>query len=401
MEPMNSTALEQLSKSLQTFGSLAMAAENRDKLYRYNDALMQSLYSILEDCNCDEAVKLETFQTTMEQYAAAMKELFPTLISSYKPDRPVSAVGKSDPNRFDEIEEVEKFNPYHDRLGRFATSDSHTSFTIRTKDPGKQHWADAAIAREKERAAATASAGSKPKDNLVKGLGQKHAEALEKLVQDSPADIQDLWNQYAGEIEVASSTTRGGAKCDFRGAISVNVEQDALTKWNGVPPYETTMHESGHSIDRAISRKVGYRFSESYNDGEFEKTLVREANEYIKNHQQQMSSKTGEKVRIDSARFDLGKSMRKAGAAATGDVSDILEGATKGKFTGSAGHGKSYWTGYTSYGIKFNGHSVAVEAFAEMFSATTTNPASLKYIKEIFPESYGVFTKMIKEATSV
>ena len=48
------------------------------------------------------------------------------------------------------IEEVKKFNPYHDRLGRFSTAGSAASFTIRTKDPGKQHWADRAIAREKD-----------------------------------------------------------------------------------------------------------------------------------------------------------------------------------------------------------------------------------------------------------
>lgn len=54
---------------------------------------------------------------------------------------------------YDLIEEVEKFNPYHDSKGRFATADSHTSFTHRTKDPGKQYLADLAIAREKDRAA--------------------------------------------------------------------------------------------------------------------------------------------------------------------------------------------------------------------------------------------------------
>ena len=49
------------------------------------------------------------------------------------------------------IIELYKFNPYHDERGRFATSNSHSFFTIHTKDPGKQHWADFAVAREKER----------------------------------------------------------------------------------------------------------------------------------------------------------------------------------------------------------------------------------------------------------
>lgn len=305
--------------------------------------------------------------------------------------------------RYDVVQEIEKFNPYHDARGRFATADGYASFTIRTRDPKNQHMADAAVAREKERAAAAAAASRKPKENLVKGLGQEHAEALEKIVQDAPKEAQDLWDKYAGEIKVAKKVlTRGGAQCDYNGYISVDIEKDAgANKATKMPPYETTMHESGHSIDRAISRKVGYRYSESYNDGEFEKTIIREANDYIKNHQKQMSADRGEKVLIDSARADLGKTMRKAGYAATGDVSDMLEGATKGKFSGSGGHGKAYWTGSKSYGFNFKGHSVATEAFAEMFSATCTNQASLKYIKEIFPESYKVFQKMIKEAANL
>lgn len=175
MEPETSSMLEQLCKSIQTFDNLTIAAENRDKLYRFNDALMQSLYSILDDPECDEAGKMQYLADTLEQYAAAMKDLFPKLISKevHKTDdepttqvtQPRSTIDKSDPNRFDEIEEIEKFNPYHDAKGRFATADAHTSFTINTRDPNKQHWADRAIAREKDRDAAGLVPGPKPKIN--------------------------------------------------------------------------------------------------------------------------------------------------------------------------------------------------------------------------------------------
>lgn len=154
MEPEIST-LDQLCKSIKTFSALDMAAENRNKLYRYNDALMQSLYSILDDREHDEAGKMQYLTTTLEQYAEAMMELFPKIISAdvqkTGDDAPAPTISKSDPNRFDAIVEVEKFNPYHDSKGRFASADSHTSFTVRTKDPSKQHMADMAIAREKER----------------------------------------------------------------------------------------------------------------------------------------------------------------------------------------------------------------------------------------------------------
>ena len=49
------------------------------------------------------------------------------------------------------FDEILKFNPYHDARGRFAAANSATSFTIRTKDPEKQHLADRAKEREKER----------------------------------------------------------------------------------------------------------------------------------------------------------------------------------------------------------------------------------------------------------
>jgi len=199
MEPETNTALDQLCKSIQTFDSLAMAAESRDKLYRYNDALMQSLYSILEDCDCDETVKLETFNTTMEQYAAAMRELFPKLINA-QPDRTGTAVvGKTAPDRFDVIEEVEKFNPYHDNLGRFATANGYASFTIRTKDPSKQHMADMAIAREKER----------DKQGLVPG-GKTPKKPKEPKKETKPRDPLNNPSTIAG-VERGDPMTRSQA----------------------------------------------------------------------------------------------------------------------------------------------------------------------------------------------
>ena len=104
MEPDTQTALERLVKSIQTFDSLSMLSESRDKLYRYHDALMQSLYSILEDTATTEEEKLAYFNTSLEQYAEAMRELFPKLINGKQPDTPM--VVKSEPDRFDAIEEV-------------------------------------------------------------------------------------------------------------------------------------------------------------------------------------------------------------------------------------------------------------------------------------------------------
>lgn len=297
-------------------------------------------------------------------------------------------------SRFDHIEHIEKFNPYHDRLGRFATASGAASFTVRTKDPKKQHMADLAIAREKERAAA-AKPKLTPKENLVTGLGQEHAENIERIVSEAPDHIRNAWEKYGNSIIVGDSMVKGTAFCKAStGAIHVNIERDSEGSKLRTP-YETTMHESGHSIDHAISKHVGYKFADEYKEGLFEKTIIKEAETYIKNKQKQMSVERGDKVSIAEAREAVGKELKAGGFKATSDVSDMFEGATKGKVIGSGGHGKKYWTGYKAYGWSVPGHKVSSEAFAEMFSATLTNADSLVNIKKYFPESYSVFTEML------
>lgn len=49
------------------------------------------------------------------------------------------------------FEEILKFNPYHDRLGRFSSANGYASFTTTTRDPKKQHWADLAIQRQQQK----------------------------------------------------------------------------------------------------------------------------------------------------------------------------------------------------------------------------------------------------------
>lgn len=92
------------------------------------------------------------------------------------------SAGQSD---IDSIVELEKYNPYHDRLGRFSTAGSAASFTIRTKDPGKQHWANRAVVRERNRYQSE-SMGSGLKNQLdVKNAGsqKKTVHAVEDKIR--------------------------------------------------------------------------------------------------------------------------------------------------------------------------------------------------------------------------
>ena len=78
----------------------------------------------------------------------------------------------------------------------------------------------------------------------------------------------------------------------------------------------------------------------------------------------------------------------------TCDISDILEGATRGKIQCGVGHGGgSYWTKRTWNGVDWG---LGTEAFAEMTSATMTCPESLETIKKYLPKSYALYEEMIE-----
>lgn len=211
MNPDTSTALEQLQKSIQTFEELALGAVHRDNLWRYSDAFMQSLRSILEDNDCSNEEKRKYFDTTLEQYTDAMKNLFDNIIGQ-------AELIKSD-DQFDVIEEVEKFNPYHDEQGRFSTADSFDQFTITTRDPNKQHWADAAIAREKQRNA----------DGLVPGPAPKK-KPKEAPPKEQPKETTEP-NLPAPEATKAKTNLSGKtlATCQEVEAKTVNRKTEKMT----------------------------------------------------------------------------------------------------------------------------------------------------------------------------
>lgn len=122
--------------------------------------------------------------------------------------------------RYDNIEEVQKFNPNHDALGRFSTSSGAASFTISTRDSGKQRLADTARAKEIAKPMVAAAKAREPKltatmksaakvaggemdglDFAVKGTGSLtrkiRDEAAEKGISmpEAAKDMKDV-NRY-------------------------------------------------------------------------------------------------------------------------------------------------------------------------------------------------------------
>lgn len=108
---------------------------------------------------------------------------------------------------YDHIEEVEKFNPYHDSRGRFTSASSGGKFYA---TPGKSKAHDNAIAREKERQSAASNNGGSATDKYLKRI--QSADSLDDLdtIIEEAANDDTLSNKeyealYARALSTAQS----------------------------------------------------------------------------------------------------------------------------------------------------------------------------------------------------
>lgn len=254
-----------------------------------------------------------------------------------------------------------------------------------------------------------------------KKFGKDHYDQIrDRADACSSPDLQAVWNKYETQITVAKADHKGGAYCSGKN-IFVNIEADAKGRsWSS--PYSTLFHESGHAID-GLAAQLGtpngqWHFSSTYKGGLFPQTIKAEVDDWVKSvladmkaHQTDlsywvqrgwMSQSTadyyaaygGFKVKKAYAYSAIQAEIKSLTPLQYGDLSDILEGATRGKIRCGIGHGGgSYWTNRVCNGIDWG---LGTEAFAEMTSATMTCPESLETIKKYLPKSYAMYEEMLK-----
>lgn len=260
---------------------------------------------------------------------------------------------------------------------------------------------------------------------LAKKFGSDYYDEMHKLVVENPDETaRDVFKKFECEIEVGDASYHGTAHATGT-RIYVNGARDSAGGgWKA--PFSTTFHESGHAIDDFTRQYLpnasfGARYySSAYRNGVFPQTIKDEIQDLVKS--------VGEKIKAEFKQhagdkqwfIDNGymyrwqpsipkysksfaysaveKMIKNSGSGlAIADLSDILEGATAGKIQCGYGHGVQYWRDRTYDGVP---NGLATEAFAEMMSATFTNPESLAVIKKYLPKSYSVFQEMLDSLLS-
>lgn len=153
--------------------------------------------------------------------------------------------------KHDEIEEIEKFNPYHDRLGRFTSAGGGAggpavSFTIQTKDPNKQHWADMAIARAGGKPIGDGKKPEKPKveDTTKPPKGTRTQSDHPDGHHLGTDGVEKITGASREEAEKMYKATR-----DFTDGMYDSIREAGF---KGSPPASKSAKEKADQVDKMI-----------------------------------------------------------------------------------------------------------------------------------------------------
>lgn len=265
--------------------------------------------------------------------------------------------------------------------------------------------------------------------DLAKQYGKAYYDEIMDIADNCPnEDVKHLWENQMGALAVGNPNYKGRAYCGGGPGKNAKLYVDTGIDTKGTTihtPHQTFFHESGHAIDTIMRdhNAIGnwYGISQNYNSGEFVKTIKQEVDALVDTEAKRLKAefakygtnpewlhdngfvsdwtyaffKTngswvgGQPKYSKSAAYTTvqNKIIKSHSLLARGDLSDMLEGATKARIQCGVGHGKSYWKA---------DETLATEAFAEMFSATMANTESLEVIKQYLPNSYNVFLDIVK-----
>lgn len=230
------------------------------------------------------------------------------------------------------------------------------------------------------------------RDFFRQAYGAKHAKAIMDILRRAPENIQQLFKDYAKQLQKGQLDDHSD-----EAYYSRSVDRVFLGIWwvsrgdRGHVEYQNIFHEYGHMIDSLIARDMGYTrydsYSELYKGGLLAKTAERELQTRIFGIMQTTKGMTRDQAvqqLIDEARGKYSDRERSS-------ISDMMQGAGIGRDRPLGwGHMAGYFEGPSGLGKR------STEIFAEMTDALASSPGSLAAIKEYFPKTLEVYQEMIK-----
>lgn len=255
---------------------------------------------------------------------------------------------------------------------------------------------------------------------VYKTLTTEQVDKVQELLQKAPnQQAAKLYTQYESQLTLANGNYTRGAHFARGEGVNMNVKESFTDTQQ--KPMEVWFHEFGHHIDYVVrggnlkltDKVYGYGMmpkdtyaSLAYKDNLFGRTIAKEVDDLVKARQKELKA---EWANVDddldfsfmfnkAAAFrSIERELREIPSENRSVVSDIFEGATRGKIQAGWGHGKNYWKSQDDWmGVKHAG--LAKEAFAE-YMECIANPEALEVLKKYLPESSKVFDEILEAIT--
>jgi hypothetical protein len=262
--------------------------------------------------------------------------------------------------------------------------------------------------------------------SIYQKVGEGHYNNIQAVVEKAPQDVRQVWAKFESKLTFIDVDSWEHPHCNYgrnRGVV-MNIKNDVKEGLYHVP-YSTMFHESGHNIDVVLMDKQGTglnwgKFSATYKEGLFQKTLKQEVEDHINTLDKVMKAEfkknngnvdwlkqNGYWTSVDEFNLTHGipvntkyskalayskfqKKLRLIPERNRSEISDIVEGCTDGRVEAGFGHGKSYW--------KDGVDRIGAEAFAEFFESSLCNPEARAILNEYFPKAAKIFDEMMEIA---
>ncbi|OOM72905.1 phage Mu protein F like protein [Clostridium puniceum] len=207
-------------------------------------------------------------------------------------------------------------------------------------------------------------------------LPKEDYENILGIINESPKKVKNKMFKYAEKVVLLNIEVKGVNRYSSKdGGIYYNLNRDK-NNVHGKGKYATLFHEIGHLIDKNMDRP-------SMKSKVFKDLIIKDTYDFIN------SSKSSINIESDNEIYDIIKAELESDNRYH-SVADIFGGVTKNKISNVRfGHSEEYWE---------RSGALERETFAHFFEATIRNDKfKLENFKNIFPNAYKEFKRMLKE----
>lgn len=200
-------------------------------------------------------------------------------------------------------------------------------------------------------------------------LPEKHLGNISKIISEAPDYIQGLILNKSEDIKFLNIKTNERAHYDTKKkGIRINLDVDFVRRRGS---YSALFHEMGHNLDDSLGRPSQNKV--------FRELINGEVNKFIKTTKSSYNLNDDNVYEFISNELELKVDYH--------STADIFEGATNGKIVVGKPRSDGYWN---------KKYKLERETFAHFFEATVRNDKiKVDMFKNIFPESYAMFFKML------